>query len=367
MKTGKPKVLIVDDEPRNVRLLEAIVSPMGVEVYTAFNGTQALEMVTSVSPDVILLDIIMPGMDGIEVCRQLKGKNKTQNIPVVFVTALADVKNHAAAVEAGGIGFITKPVQDILVEASVKNAIRMKQLSDEVEELMRHRASLTGMIVHDINNLLFVLLGYASLLLVDNTLPESARKGLAAIEKSGKDIRSMTINLLEVEKLESGTMPISLKELNVWDLAKQRAELLVSQAVERGIRLEFHEPEKDVIVFADQALLSRILDNLIFNAVKFCPDRGNIELGASSEDGMGRISVTNDGPPIPKEYHEKIFEKFAQVEIRETTGRKGVGLGLAFCKMAVEAMNGTIKVESPVAGREDGTQFVFSLPLPPRN
>lgn len=367
MKPQKPKVLIVDDEPRNVRLLEAIVSPMGVEVYTAFNGTQALEMVTSVSPDVILLDIVMPGMDGIEVCRQLKGNSKTRNIPVVFVTALADVQNHAAAVEAGGIGFVTKPVQDILVEASVKNAIRMKQLSDEVEELMRHRASLTGMIVHDMNNLLSVILGYAAFLLSDHTLPESVRNDIVAIEKSGNDIRSMTITLLEVEKLESGTMPISPKELNVWDLAKQRAELLVSEAVERGIRLEFNAPEKDVIVFADQALLSRILDNLIFNAVKFSPDRGNIELGASSEDGMGRISVTNDGPPIPKEYHEKIFEKFAQVEIRKTTGRKGVGLGLAFCKMAVEAMNGKISVESPLPEREDGVRFNLHFPTALKN
>lgn len=134
MNKTKPKVLIVDDEQMNLQLMEALISPMDIETYTALNGRQALEMVKEVSPDVILLDIIMPDINGIEVCRRLKKDQTTQNIPVVFVTGLDSVEKHVEAIEAGGIGFITKPVEAILVQASVKNAIIMKQLYDEVDK-----------------------------------------------------------------------------------------------------------------------------------------------------------------------------------------------------------------------------------------
>jgi two-component system sensor histidine kinase/response regulator len=362
MKTRIPKVLIVDDEPRNVRLLEAMVTPLGVEAFTASSGSHALEMTTKVSPDAILLDIMMPGMDGIEVCLRLKKDRTTQNIPVIFVTALTDVQNHAVAVEAGGIGFVTKPIQRLLLEASVRSAIRMKRLSDEVDELMRQRASLTHMIVHDINNLLTINLGFAQLTLEDDTLPSSLREYVTTIEKSSNDIKTMTQSLLEVEKLESGTMPVSLGAVNLWELAEQRMSLLISQAAERGIHLDMQKLTEEIIAQADEDLLARVLDNLIFNAVKFCPDKGSIEINISRNEGMTEIRVTNDGAPIPKEFHERIFEKFAQVEVRQATGRKGVGLGLTFCKMALDAMGGTISVESPVPGREGGTRFVVRLP-----
>jgi two-component system sensor histidine kinase/response regulator len=362
MKTRNPKVLIVDDEPINLRLLKALIAPMGVETFTASNGSQTLEMIPKVSPDVILLDIGMPDMDGIEVCRRLKKDVTTRNIPVVFVTAFSDVENHAAAVEAGGIGFIIKPVEKILVHASIRNAIRLKHLSDEVDELMRQRAGLTHMIVHDINNLLTLPIGYARIMLSDKTLPPSFNPYVVAIEKSNGEIQEMTKSLLEVEKLESGNMEVLLAVVNLGRLAEQRANLWVSQAVERGIQMELPNLAAEVGVRADPNLLTRVVDNLIFNAIKFCPVQGSVKIDISVREGMGEIAVTNDGPPILKEFHERIFEKFAQVEVRQATGRKGVGLGLTFCKVALEAMEGMISVESPVPGREDGTRFVVRLP-----
>ena len=349
MKTGRPKVLIVEDEARNIKLLEEMVAPMGVETCIASSSSQAMEMARTGSPDLILVDIMMPGLDGIEMDRLLKQDRATRNIPVVYVT--------------GGVGFITKPVLDILVETSVRNALRMKQLSDEVERLMRQRASLTHMIIHDINNLLAVSLGYASMLLSIENLEPTIRKAVTAIEKSGRDLQIITSSLLDVEKLESGTLQIFPEAVNMWELAADRAGLLASQTEARGIRLELQRPTEDVTVRADRGLLSRVLDNLLFNAIKFCPDHGSVSLGVSSGDGTTATAITNDGPPIPPEHHERIFEKFAQVEVGQATDRKGVGLGLAFCKMAVEAMKGTIAVESPVAERKGGVRFVFRLPV----
>lgn len=362
MKALTPKVLIVDDEPENVRVLEAMVAPLGVETYTASSGNDALEMAAKVSPDVMLLDILMPGMDGIEVCRRLKENRSTRNIPVIFVTALADVQNHAAAIEAGGIGFITKPIQHILLTASIRSAIRMKHLSDEVDELMRQRASVTHMFVHDMNNLLNVSFGHAQLMLLDDNLPRSFREDVAAIEKSSRDMKEMTSNLLDVERLDSRTLRISLEAVNLRELAEQRANLMISQTVERDVQMKLPKPAEEVIVQADRNLLSRVLDNLIENAIKFCPDKGFIEMSISQNESMAAVGVTDDGPLIPEEFHQRIFEKSAQMEVRQATGRKGVGLGLIFCKMALNAMGGSISVESPVPGREDGARFVARLP-----
>jgi signal transduction histidine kinase len=212
------------------------------------------------------------------------------------------------------------------------------------------------------NNLLNVSFGHAQLILFDDNLPQSLREDVAAIEKASRDMKEMTSNLLEVEKLDSGTMRISLEAINLRELAEQRASLLISQTVERDVQIKLHKLAEDVIVQADGNLLSRVLDNLIQNAIKSCPDKGLIEMAISQKENMAEIRVTDDGPLIPKEFHKRIFEKSTQIEVRQATGRKGVGLGLIFCKMALDAMGGTVWVESPVPGRQDGAQFVASLP-----
>jgi len=361
MKAKTPKVLIVDNEPQNVRLLEAILTPLGVETYIDSNGSHVLEMAVRVSPDVILLEMMMSGMDGIEICRRLKEDRSTRNIPVIFITALNYIQNYAAVVEAGGFGFITKPIQRILLETSIRSAIRMKHLSDEVDDLLRHRAGLTHMFVHDINNLLIVSLGHAQLMLLDDNLPASLREDVTAIEQSSRDIREITSSLQEVETLESGTVSISFEAVNLRELVEQRASLLISRAEERHIKMELHKLIEEFIVQADRNILSRVLDNLILNAIKFCPDRCFVEISLSKKDSMVEVGVTNEGPPIPKEFHKQIFEKFGHIELRKATGHKGVGLGLTFCKIALEMMGGTIWLESPVDGRDGGTRFVVRL------
>lgn len=350
MPRARPKVLILEDQSRSRRLLEEIVAPMGVEPHFASSRGQLLEMAETVRPEVILIDLMVPGVDGMEMYRRLKEERATRNIPVFFI--------------AGGVGLVASSIQDIIVEASLRSAIRMKELSDEADELIRQRTSLTHMIVHDIYNLLAINVGYAGLLLSMEELPAVVRQALLAIEKSSKEIQLITSSLLEMGRLESGLLPISLEKIQVWDLAQERLQLLRSQTMERRIHIAAKFESADgPSVRADRSLLSRVLDNILFNAIKFCPDEGAVEVGFSTGDRRCTIAVTNDGSPIPPEQQERIFEKFAQVEAHHASGRKGLGIGLAFCKMALEAMSGGIAVESPVLGREDGTRFKVSLPL----
>ncbi|MBI4859621.1 MAG: hybrid sensor histidine kinase/response regulator [Candidatus Riflebacteria bacterium] len=359
----RPVVLIVDDEARNLRLLDALVTPLDVEVISATSGQQALELTESLAPDVILLDIMMPGLDGIEVCRRLKSRHELRTIPVVFVTALTDAATQAAAIEAGAIGFITKPVQDVLVEASVKNALRMKELSDEVERLHQHREALSGMIAHDIRNLVQIVLGYAEMAQRVFELPKALKNMLAPIPPAAREILMMTTCLLDLSKLESGTLSLTTEPLDVLECARDRVAMISSRAHEQALGLEVADPGNRLVARADRSLLTRVIDNLLSNAVKFTPPGGTVLVDGALSTRHVVLGVTNDGPPIPSEYHRRIFEKFAQLEVRKATGLKGVGLGLAFCKVAVEAMSGTVEVESPVAGRSDGARFTVRLPV----
>lgn len=366
MKQRRSKILIVDDDVRNLKVLEAMIKSSELEIFTAMSGAEALEQAVEKRPDAILLDIMMPDLSGIEVCRTLKQDPDLCRIPIVFVTALNDVTNQAEAVEAGGIGFITKPVIKVLVLANVKNALRMKQLSDEVEDLMQQRKNLTTMLVHDINNLLQVNLGYAKLILLNENIGREIHELAAGIHESAANIKAMTSSLLDIEKLESGTLPIRIEKVAAGALAVQRAALLLQQTESSHFTYQPPEHNGQPFILADSYLLTRIVDNLLFNASKFCSEGGAIQIHFRTESPRWILSITNDGHPIPSNYHERIFEKFGQVESQpQSVSHKGVGLGLAFCRMAVEAMGGSISVTSPLVNRHDGVCFSVHLPMAP--
>lgn len=362
MKTGKSNILIVDDEPRNIKLLEAFIHPLGIETYCAQTGKLALEIIEKNSIDAILLDINMPGLNGIDLCKILKEDKDTRMIPVIFVTAYNDVDNHANAIEAGGIGIITKPIQKVLLIASLKNALRMKSLADEVEDLHRQRQNIFDMIVHDINNLLTLIISSVYNMLSNSELPQSINSEVKEIEKAVVDLRNMTLAMLYVEKLESGEMTVIPEKVNLCNLIQQRLNKFHNLANDRGINLIIKIPAEDCFLNTDCDLLSRVFDNLISNALKFCYKDGSVVIEVyKKDDNKLSFSISNDGDSIPSKYHKLIFGKYSQLEVSQVTGRKGVGLGLTFCKMAVEAMGGTISIESPIPGENSGVRFVINF------
>ena len=357
----KKKILVVDDAPENISVLMEILK-FDFRVVPALNGEKALSVAQKDNPpDIILLDVMMPGMDGYEVCKKLKADGKTKNIPVIFITSKAEIDDIVKGFELGAVDYVTKPFNPRELLSRVNNHLDLKRAREEIEELMRHRSVLTDMIVHDVNNLLTITLGRAYFIKQNKNLPESDRENAALIEKSAKGIQFMVRSLLDVEKLESGTLPVSIESVNILEIIKERSQLLNSQAEENGITLKSPETNNDNSVLTDKDLIARVLDNIIFNAIKFCPKNGSIEINVNYENNKCFVAITNDGETIPREYHERIFEKFAQVEVRKGTQRKGVGLGLTFCKMAMEAMNGAISVRSPVESKEDGVKFIISL------
>jgi len=360
-----PRVLVVDDNPQNVELLEAYLVPEKYDVVTAFDGVQAVERVEEGLPDIVLLDVMMPNMNGYEVCKKLKEDERTRFIPIVMITALKELEDKIRSIEAGADDFLTKPFNKLELLTRIKSLIRVKRLHDDLEqsyitlkELENTKESLTQLIVHDLKNPLTGI--KANLEIVGMEELSETQECLDAAQRSCDLLFNMIQDLLDISRMEEGKLNLNLETVSVSDLVAA-----VISEIESSARSEDKEVVADVEddlpgMEADRNLLYRILSNLMINAVKHTGRGGTITVRSRLQEGGFQFQVQDTGQGIPPEYIEKIFEKFAQVESKQ---RAGTGLGLTFCKMAVEAHGGNIDVVS-VEG--EGSTFSLFFPQEPR-
>ena len=361
------RVLVVDDIAANVRLLAGILKVADYDVLTAESGADALQKVEEFAPDVVLLDVMMPEMDGFEVCRRLRENPHTAALPVVMVTALHETEDRVRALEAGADDFLTKPVNEIEVVARVKSLVRVKRGRDELESTLSDlqraeslRDSLASMLVHDLRAPLTTILAPLEML-SSNAFGElnEMQSEVAEMATRGANRLLYLVNeLLDVSKLESGNMTLQPSEFLLAPIVEEALEL-TGVLAGRDEQLVEREYSNDFQVRADEDLLRRVLSNLLSNAVKFTPSDGRIGVGAKTGDNEVLFWVRDEGDGVPPEYRDKIFEKFGQVESRQEGRKLSTGLGLTFCKLAVEAHGGRIWIESE-AGR--GSTFFFTLP-----
>lgn len=361
------RVLVVDDIAANVRLLAGILKVADYDVLTAESGADALQKVEEFAPDVVLLDVMMPEMDGFEVCRRLRENPHTAALPVVMVTALHETEDRVRALEAGADDFLTKPVNEIEVVARVKSLVRVKRGRDELESTLSDlqraeslRDSLASMLVHDLRAPLTTILAPLEML-SSNAFGElnEMQSEVAEMATRGANRLLYLVNeLLDVSKLESGNMTLQPSEFLLAPIVEEALEL-TGVLAGRDEQLVEREYSNDLQVRADEDLLRRVLSNLLSNAVKFTPSDGRIGVGAKTGDNEVLFWVRDEGDGVPPEYRDKIFEKFGQVESRQEGRKLSTGLGLTFCKLAVEAHGGRIWIESE-AGR--GSTFFFTLP-----
>jgi two-component system, sensor histidine kinase and response regulator len=359
---SQPTILVVDDIPENVELLEAYLVPEKYRVVTAHNGIEALERAKETPPDIVLLDVMMPQMDGFEVCQILKNDPKTQFIPVVMVTALKERDDKLRGIEAGADDFLTKPIDRVELLTRIRSLIRVKFLHDDLEksyvalqELQNVKERLTQMIIHDLKNPLTGV--KANIEIVGMEDLGETRECLDAAQRSCDMLFNMIQDLLDISKMEEGKLVLTCETLDLIEIISPvvREVSVPAQAEDKEVVYEL--PEDLARIYLDRDLIYRTLSNLMQNAVKHSGRGGVITVSASNTDDTMRIEVKDTGHGIPEGFQEKIFEKFGQVESRQRTGS---GLGLTFCRMAVEAHQGKIWVES-VEG--EGSQFIFELPL----
>ncbi|MGI8924328.1 MAG: response regulator [Fimbriimonadales bacterium] len=370
-------VLVVDDEEGNRDVLSRLLEKQGYTVANAENGRQALEMLGADAYDMVLLDIMMPELDGYEVLGRLKADEHLRNIPVIMVSALSEMESVARCIEMGAEDYLPKPFNSTLLKARISACLEKKRGRDRevqlfqqlqqnyerLQELEGLRDDLTHMIIHDLRTPLTSILAAIQTLDVVGEVNQAQRE-VMEIAVTGADALLATINgLLDVEKLESGAMDLDYSLLSLPDLIASAIAQITPLAEVKGLTLVQEIAPDLPWLQADENKLQRVLVNLLGNAIKFTPSGGSVSLLVRQREEAQSVefSVRDTGEGIPSDAFERIFEKFGQVESRQSGRTLSTGLGLAFCKLAVEAHGGHIQVESAPGL---GSTFSFTIPLP---
>jgi two-component system, sensor histidine kinase and response regulator len=359
---GRHTVLVVDDEPKNVQLLVDLLETKNYQVWTAADGEQGLRLAREKLPDVVLLDVMMPRLNGLEVCRQLKSEQKTAMIPVLLVTALDARQDRIAGISAGANDFITKPIDQADLVLRVRNAAGLKRLHEQVARQLKHlqeleaaRDTLTHMIVHDLRSPLTGLQGYLDLMGLAADGNKEIAEYAADAQKVVTRLTGMISQVLDVSRLESGQMPLARADTDLVALLPSAVATLGPPPA--GIKLNWNLPLQPVKLVCDPDLISRVVANLVGNAYKFTPSNGQVRLELTEDTDRIRITVSDTGPGIPAEFRDKVFEKFGQAPL-QVAGVRSSGLGLTFCKLAIEAHGGRIGLEAAESG---GARFWIEL------
>ncbi len=389
----KALILLVDDNSQNLQVLGSLLEG-AYTTAVAVDGVRALEFVKKRQPDLILLDVMMPGVDGFEVCRRLKAASETREISVIFLTARADMEDIVKGFAVGGVDYVTKPFQKEELLARVRTHITLRhsqkqleeqnlQLQQEIaerkqaeEELRkaketaeaasRVKSEFLATMNHELRTPLTSLQGSLGLVIggVAGQLPEKAASLIEIAHRNSDRLVRLINDILDIEKIEAGKMVFNLQRYDLVALIQQAIEVNQAYAGMFGVSLVFHAPAAGADARVDADRFAQVMANLISNAAKFSHENGSVEVSCRHTKGRIRVAVADHGPGIPEEFRSHLFEKFSQADSSDTRQKGGTGLGLSICKAIVERMHGTIGYATESGA---GTTFYVNLPeIPPQ-
>jgi len=363
-----PNIIIVDDVPDNLQILGDILEDDGFKVRPVLNGLLALQIAEIEKPDLILLDITMPGMDGFEVCRRLKENQNLDDVPIIFISALSDTNDIVKALTAGGVDYITKPFKAEEVKARVATHLKLyrqrKELleqSVELQKLNAEKDKFFSIIAHDLKSPFNSIVGFSSILVdqIKEKDYEGIGKFAGIIRQSSLRALDLLTNLMDWARSQTGRMEFQPEYFELAGFIMEISLFFDAIAGQKSIIINKDLPP-NAPVFADKAMISVVLRNLISNAIKFTKPGGEITIAAIEKPGELTVAVSDTGVGISREIVGKLFHIDENYTTAGTNNEKGTGLGLILCKEFVEKHGGKIWVESEVG---KGSTFRFSLPV----
>jgi signal transduction histidine kinase len=363
----RPRVLIVDDIKANLRLLAAALLA-DYDIETAADGAQALNSARTMRPDIVLLDIIMPGMDGYEVCRELKSNPATEKIPVIFLTSKGDVQDETHGFALGAVDYITKPFSLPIVQARLATHLVLAEQTaelavalDRAEEADRLKSVFLATMSHELRTPLNSIIGFTGIMLMGlvGPLAPEQKKQLGMVQDSARHLLELINDVLDISKIEAGQIELAHHPFDMRTTIQKSIEKIAPLADKKGLAVTaVIAPPVDQFI-GDRRRVEQILINLLSNAVKFT-ERGEVRIESQVEDGWLITRVIDTGIGIQPEDMDSLFKPFRQVDSGITRLNEGTGLGLSISKRLVELMGGSIQVESEWG---KGSRFVFALQL----
>lgn len=370
-------ILVADDDAVIRRILSLFLETAGHKVQTAVNGEQALAMMKANDFDLVMLDVVMPIMDGYDVLAAMMQDEELKHVPAIVVSASSQDESAIRCIELGAVDYVSKPFNSVLLHARVQSSLRHKRYRDqerahlqnleamyaEVQAANEAKSEFVAVVAHELRSPMTTLGVYKYLMKnAKNSTPEQ-QKLLTKMEVSLERMRDLVADLDRVTRLESGDFKLDCGPVSLMDVVQTTVEGLVHQIEDRQHKVRIDVPAALAPVWADRARLIQILTNLVGNAVKYTPQRGRLRVTAVADPhdpNFTRISVQDDGFGIRPEEQSSIFGKFFRSEAGEIRAQEGTGLGLHITQQLVERHGGQIWFES-VEGK--GTTFHFTLPL----
>jgi signal transduction histidine kinase len=370
----KPTLLVVDDTRDNLALMSSLLKE-DYHVKVAINGEKALRIAQSdPPPDLILLDVMMPGLDGFEVCQRLKAESRTRRIPVIFLTAKSDAENEQKGLELGAVDYITKPISPPILLARVKNHIALMTLADflqkrnieldlaraAAEKANRAKSEFLSSMSHELRSPLNAILGFSQLMASDTPPPTASQhESLTRILQAGWHLLALIDEILDLARVESGRVPLVQEAVPLGEVLAECLDMVAPQAQEHGVHMLFPAFDQAQIVRADRTRVKQVFINLLTNAIKYNSQSGSVTVAcARTRAGQIRVTITDTGQGLPSDQMAQLFQPFNRLG-QEGGREEGTGIGLVVAKRLVELMGGTIGASSAVGV---GSEFWFDLP-----
>ncbi len=359
--TGSGCLLVVDDQESNIQVIGAALGQLGFEILPATGGAQAFHRLAVRRPDLILLDLLMPEMDGFEVCRRIRENSEWAEIPIIFLSAADDKGLIVRALESGGVDYITKPFNQAELVTRVRTHLALKRAHDELKQLAEDRDELLGILTHDLKNHLGGM-DMSAQLLRDRTEAMADPKLRLMAENISHSSRQMLTFVKEFLANASADHGLNLKTepVNLSDAAARAVQQHQQAALGKQLVVELVLPQDGLLVLADGAALNQVLDNLISNAIKFSPPGKQIRLTVCPPGArFVECQVQDEGPGFSETDKPRMFRRYGRLSARPTGSEPSTGLGLSIVKKLVLAMKGELACEST---QGHGATFAFRLP-----
>ncbi|MCW1887115.1 hybrid sensor histidine kinase/response regulator [Luteolibacter flavescens] len=359
--SGPALILVVDDEPKNIQVVGPMLLKQGHEVIAAGSGEEALAKMRTAKPDLLLLDVMMPGMTGFEVCRRLLAQPEWHALPVIFLSAVTDKSFVTEALAVGAVDYVTKPFHGPELMSRVQLHLNLRQMRLRLAAAVEERNHLLEIVAHDLKNPLGGVIFAASMLEEGaGQLSLQQARLVDSISQSAARALEITASLLQTQRLDEAKSSLEMTPLCLRDYSEQAIEALSQHAANKETTVDIECDAETLPVRADRRSLLCTLENLVSNAIKFSPPGSQVVIRLSSEGCDGVFRIEDRGPGVKEDERPRLFRKFSRLSARPTGNELSTGLGLHIVHELVKAMGGDVGYED---GAEGGACFVVTLPL----
>ncbi len=369
MSQEKPLILIVDDMPKNIQVLGTILREKEYNIAVATNGIDATKIAEKTIPDLILLDIMMPQMDGYEACKILKSKKETKNIPVIFLTAKNEIEDKIKGFDLGAVDYVTKPFNIPELLARVNTHLELKFNRESIVELNKlnkkesnERKELIHVLCHDLSN------HFHSLISVFDMVEQTGMEFTDELQMEVKKVVQNGINTIDLVRkmrsIDDKKTTLELTPVNLLYAAHSSLGILENKLIKKNINIDINIENSLHIIAEETSLINSVISNILTNAIKFSFNDANISISAKEEDEKVVFSVKDSGIGMPNDLLNSIFDANKATSRRGTNGESGTGYGMPLVQKFAKAYGGDIKViskEKKESSNDHGTEIIITL------